>query len=157
VVIFTSDHGDLDAAHRMEHKTALYEEACRIPLLICEPGGARAADADTTHLVSNGLDLLPTVCDYAGVDPPGDLAGASLRPLVEGKPVADWRTALPVESEIGRMVVGERYKYVLYDSGAHAERLVDLTSDPGEMHNLATEPSCASVLAEHRALSGATP
>ena len=106
-------------------------------------------------MVSNGLDLLPTICDYAGVEPPEDLAGASLRPLVEGKPVADWRTALAVESEIGRMVVGERYKYVRYDSGAHAERLVDLTSDPGEMCNLATDPSCAPVLTEYRALSGA--
>ena len=29
VVIFTSDHGDLDAAHKLEHKTILYEEAAK--------------------------------------------------------------------------------------------------------------------------------
>lgn len=26
VVIFTSDHGDMGSAHKMEHKTALYDE-----------------------------------------------------------------------------------------------------------------------------------
>ena len=38
----------------------------------------------TDHLVSNGLDLLPTICDYAGVQPPADLRGRSLRPLIDG-------------------------------------------------------------------------
>ena len=33
------------------------------------------------HLVSNGLDLLPTLCDYAGIEAPEGLHGRSLRPL----------------------------------------------------------------------------
>ncbi len=31
LIIFSSDHGDMDGSHRMEHKTALYEEAANIP------------------------------------------------------------------------------------------------------------------------------
>ncbi|MGD8238885.1 MAG: sulfatase-like hydrolase/transferase, partial [Armatimonadota bacterium] len=56
VIIFTSDHGDHDAAHRMEHKTVPYEEAASIPLLISQPGTTPAGAVDETHLVSNGLD-----------------------------------------------------------------------------------------------------
>lgn len=139
LVIFTSDHGDMDASHRMEHKTAFYEEASRIPLLIAAPGMQHTRFVDT-HLVSNGLDLLPTLCDYAGVAPPDDVQGASLRPLIEGQPIENWRTALPVESEIGRMIVTERYKYMLHDEGAHREQLIDLLTDPGEMRNAAGDP-----------------
>ncbi|HOW73757.1 MAG TPA: sulfatase-like hydrolase/transferase, partial [Phycisphaerae bacterium] len=34
LVVFTSDHGDMDAAHRLEHKSVLYDESVRIPLLV---------------------------------------------------------------------------------------------------------------------------
>ena len=83
--------------------------------------------------MSNGLDLLPTICDYAGVVPPDDLEGASLRAFVEGTHPGDWRKRLHVESEFGHMVAGGRYKYVLYDEGRDREQLIDLDSDPGEM------------------------
>jgi choline-sulfatase len=139
LVVFTSDHGDMDAAHRMEHKTAFYEEAAHVPLIIAWPGVTPAGGVDA-HLVSNGLDLLPTFCDYAGAETPGDVDGRSLRPLAEGKTPPDWRTALPVESEIGRMIVTGRYKYMVYDEGKHHEQLIDLVADPGETRNAARDP-----------------
>jgi len=43
VVILSIDHGDMAGAHRMEHKTALYEEAVRIPLIVMHKGTAPAA------------------------------------------------------------------------------------------------------------------
>ena len=71
-------------------------------------------------------------------------------PLAEGKPPADWRDDLLVESQIGRMVVTKRYKYSLFDRGARREMLVDLKVDPGEMKNLAASPAVRDVLADHR-------
>ncbi len=149
LIVFSSDHGDMDASHRMEHKTAFYEEASRIPLLIAAPGGAMGCV--DTHLVSNGLDLLPTFCDYAETTPPPELLGVSLRPLIEGKPPESWRSALPVESEIGRMIVGDRFKYMLYDAGAHREQLMDLLTDPGETRNAINDPENHEVLDSMRA------
>lgn len=140
LVVFTSDHGDMDAAHRMEHKTAFYDEATRVPLIIAWPGVTPAGVVDA-HLVSNGRDLLPTLCDFGGAELPGDVAGLSLRPLAEGATPASWRTALPVESEMGRMIVTERYKYMLHDEGLHREQLIDLVADPGETRNAAADPA----------------
>jgi arylsulfatase A-like enzyme len=139
LVVFTSDHGEMDAAHRMEHKTAFYEEAARVPLIISWPGVTPAGVVDT-HLVSNGLDLLPTFCDFGNAETPKDIAGLSLRALAEGKPPTAWRTALPVESEMGRTIVTERYKYMLHDEGLHREQLIDLVADPGETRNAAADP-----------------
>lgn len=111
LIIFTSDHGDHDASHRMEHKTTLYEESANIPFAAMWKGHIPAGQVNTKDLISNGLDLLPTVCDYAGIREQADPRGRSLKPLFEGKDV-DWRKSLGVESEIGRMVVSEDgYKY----------------------------------------------
>ena len=154
LIVFTSDHGDMDSAHRMEHKTVFYEEASRVPFIVSYKGVTQGGLIDRKHLVSTGLDLIPTLCDYAGVAPPKALGGLSVRGLAEGRRPASWRKHLPVESQIGRMVRTGRHKYCLYDSGRHAEQLVDLAKDPGEMVNLAEEPGQRDVLNEHRRLLG---
>ena len=149
LVIFTSDHGDMDASHRMEHKSAFYEEATRVPLLIAGAGVERRGAVDSRP-VSNGLDLLPTLCDFAGAEPASALPGLSLRPLLAGQDAVAWRDLLPVESELGRMVTGGRYKYMHYDEGAHGEQLIDLLADPDEMRNAAADPQNREVLARMR-------
>ena len=103
-----------------------------------------------THLVSNGLDLIPTLCDYAGIDPPTGLKGLSFRPLAEGREPRRWRDHLWIESEFGYMVEGSRYKYMLYDSGEDREQLMDLGKDPGEMKNMARDPAYRDILSEYR-------
>ena len=152
LVIFSSDHGDGAAAHRWTGKELFYEESIRIPLLISYPGCEKAGEVDEAHLVSIGLDLLPTVCDYAGIALPANLKGRSLRPLVEGRHVNDWREALVIQSRHGRAIVTNRYKYAIYASGTDPEQLIDLQADPGEMANLARDPGSRAVLDEHRDL-----
>lgn len=152
LVVFTSDHGDMDAAHQLAYKSLLYEESVRIPFIMARKGAIPAGRVDQKHLVSNGLDLLPTLCDYAGIEPPAGLPGRSLRPLAEGRDVPDWRSEVFVESENGRMVRTARYKYCVYDSGERRETLVDLERDPGEMNNLATSPQHRDELNRHRRL-----
>ena len=150
LIIFTSDHGDNDASHKMEHKTALYEESANIPFAAMWKGHIPAGQVNTKNLVSNGLDLLPTVCDYAGIDGQSDPRGRSLKPLFEGKDV-DWRETLAVESEIGRMVVSEDgYKYVRYDAVGSEEYLMDLNKDPYEKTHFTNEKAYSDVLAKLR-------
>jgi arylsulfatase A-like enzyme len=134
----------------MEHKELMYEEACRIPFIISQPGSASKGKVDSEHLISNGLDLLPTLCDYAGIEVPKDLKGLSVRSLVEGESDINGRKALPIEGEYGRAIVTGRYKYVFYDKGENGEQLYDLEKDPGEMRNWAKNQSHSQVLKEHR-------
>lgn len=150
VVIFTSDHGDMDAAHQLEHKTAFYDEAARIPLIISRVGADEYAGVNREHLVSNGLDIVPTICDLIGISPPITCRGKSLRPLIEGQAPTDWRDAVPLENEIGRMIVTDKYKYLRFDAGANAEQLIDLQNDPGEMHNALADSEHQNLLVELR-------
>jgi choline-sulfatase len=141
----------MDAAHRMEHKSTLYDEACRIPLIVRPPGGSDGR-VDRSHLVSNGLDLLPTLCDWAGVAPPPGLLGRSLRPRVEGDDSSEWRGSVRIECAIGRGVVTDRYKYAVYDVGTSAEQLTDLARDPHEQRNALGDPDSQEALAGLRRL-----
>jgi arylsulfatase A-like enzyme len=152
LIVFTSDHGDMDSSHRLEHKQVLYEESTRIPFIISYKGVVPAGVVDEEHFISNGLDTLPTFCDYAGIMPPNDIFGKSIRPIAEEKPVENWRDSIVVESKYGRMIRTKRFKYNIYDSGKHREQLIDLKNDPGEMNNLAYDDKYKDVLNSHRKL-----
>jgi choline-sulfatase len=150
LVIFSSDHGDNDASHKMEHKTVLYEESANIPFAAMWKGQIPAGQINNINLISSGLDLLPTVCDYAGIDAQSDTRGKSLRPLFEGQKT-EWRKTLGVEGEISRMVVNEDgYKYVRYDAVGTEERLMDLNKDPYETTHFTNDESHAKILSELR-------
>ena len=146
VVVFTSDHGEMMGSHQMITKQKLYEEAAAVPVIVAPLGGA--AGLDHQHLIS-GLDIMPTLLDYAGVDLPATAEGKSLRPLVEGKTVP-WRNFLVSEvngiSE-SRMVRTARYKYIVYPTGDNREQFFDEQQDPGELNNLIAEPSLAGEVA----------
>jgi choline-sulfatase len=152
LVVFVSDHGDMDASHRLEHKSVLYDEATRVPLIVSWKGVTKPGVIDREHLISTGQDLIPTLCDFAGITVPSSLKGRSVRALAEGRTPTTWRDAQVVENGDSRMVRSARYKYIVYASGARREMLVDMKSDPGEMKNLAQEPTLSSVLKEHREL-----
>jgi choline-sulfatase len=146
VVIVSSDHGDNMGAHGLFSKEVLYEESVRVPMVIAWPGHIPEGIRDRTHLVS-GLDLTPTVCDFAGVEPPPKARGLSLRPLAEQKPVP-WRDALVSECAItGRMVRTPAYKLITY-RGDPSEQLFDMNADPLEMKNLAGQPALAGTVTE---------
>ena len=166
LIVFTSDHGECAGAHGFNQKTVLYDESARVPLILAFKG--RTSGATTDRLVNTGVDLLPTMLEFAGLQVPKRLPGRSLMPLVLGKPVIGWRDHLVVENDMsqageldgltprmeGRMVRTERFKYCLYSRGQQRESLVDMQADPGEMTNLAADPDYRAVLLQHRELLG---
>ena len=87
IVIFRSDHGDMQGAHGGMHEKwhVAYEEALHVPFIVASPllpGGARELDIPTNH-----ADLIPTLLGIAGVDPDQALARlradhSDARPLV---------------------------------------------------------------------------
>jgi len=149
LIIFTSDHGNMDASHKLASKGIFYEESVGVPLLMKYKGHIPPGRVDNTHLVSSGLDILPTVCDYAGTKIPGHLLGRSLRPLAEGQPVKKWRSYVASENGNTRMIRTRRFKYCVFLK-TREESLVDLENDPGEMRNVVDNPKFRDVLAEHR-------
>lgn len=142
LTIFTADHGDLGGAHGLPFKCpAMYEELMRVPLAISWPEEIQSARCDA--LVSS-IDLLPTLCDLAGIPIPDGVDGESLHPLLESGGKADWRDMMYGEyygkqdwrAPI-RMVRTKRWKYTRYTH--YGEELYDLENDPHEIVNLAAD------------------
>ncbi|MBR1870048.1 MAG: sulfatase-like hydrolase/transferase [Bacteroidales bacterium] len=153
IVIFTSDHGDGTGAHRWSQKSALYEEVVNIPLIVCLPGGAHAGET-RDQLVSNGIDIYESICDWTGADASGQ--GRSFRAAAEenapGRDFVVAETTFDRGSTRGWMLRTKHYKYVLYDKGKGREQLFNMDSDRLEKRNLARKRRCRAILDEHRAL-----
>jgi len=158
LVVLTSDHGEGVAAHKWVTKLILWEEVVNVPFVIRLPGAVPENQVDAAHLVS-GVDLLPTLCDYADIGVPVGIDGQSVRPVIEN-PALPVRshvvTELPPflydETKAGRMIRTARYKYIAFSHGQRPEMLFDLENDPGETENLAYQAAHREVLSEHREL-----
>jgi arylsulfatase A-like enzyme len=158
LIVFTSDHGEGMAAHRWVVKLMFWETVATVPLIVSGKAVPASGVVDTEHLVS-GLDVLPTLCDYAGIEPPAGALGMSLRPLIEDAAVPG-REYLVSELQPdprrvylkGRMVRGRRFKYVAFSHGRRPEMLFDMQADPGETRNLAGDPELAEELSRHRGM-----
>jgi choline-sulfatase len=149
LVVFTSDHGEGMGHHQMVRKSTFYDEASRVPLLFSWPGHIQEGNEEPSHLVS-GLDIMPTLCDYAGIRPPQNMRGVSLRDVLDSK-VSSWNRSVisEVTANTGRMVCSPRYKYITYAENV-VEQLFDMQDDPGETRNLVGDSKYASKLADHR-------
>jgi arylsulfatase len=70
IIIFTSDHGEMGAAHHLRQKGSVaFKETVNVPLVMVDPrrpGGVR------TDAVGSHLDLVPTILAFAGL-PEGEL------------------------------------------------------------------------------------
>lgn len=65
VVIFTSDHGEMNGAHQMHQKGGIhFEEATVVNMTAIVPGGRRGVK---TSNVGSHVDLVPTLLSFAGV------------------------------------------------------------------------------------------
>jgi choline-sulfatase len=150
VVMLTADHGEGAGRHGHVQKWTPYEESVKVPLIFSYPRGIQSGVKDDVHLVS-GLDLVSTMCDFAGIPAPPKARGRSLRALLEGKQVM-WREFVAAEMQrVGRMIRTGRYKYVRYENDP-VEQLFDMKADPWETRNLADEARYAAEVAAHRRL-----
>lgn len=156
IIVLTSDHGDGAAAHQWAAKLSLYEEAATVPFLISWKGHISQGVIEREQLVS-GMDVTPTLCDYAGIENPPAFTGKSIRPVLEN-PDDRLRDYLVVQladdkedsTRHGRMIRNRRYKFNFYNQGERNEQLFDLWKDPGETQNLAYEPNYRELKAEFK-------
>ena len=157
IIIFTSDHGDGYAAHQWNQKQVLYEESAKIPFIISKIGQWKAKTDD--QLVCNGIDIIPTICGYAGLPVPAYLKGQDLKKRMEN-PKVNLRDTLVIETDFadndkllgikGRAVITKDFKYIVYDKGEIREQLFNLQKDPLEMDNLAVKAEHKKILNQMR-------
>eukprot|EP00948_MAST-09A_sp_MAST-9A-sp1_P001777 g1777.t1 len=167
IVIFLSDHGEMNMEHRQVWKNAMYEASSRVPLVVSagEKAGKALNLARGTvvkDLVSL-LDIFPTLMSFAGSKSPRtpapgvELSGYSLVPFLtkEKSIMAIEETTHPdyvvsqYYSNMGNtacfMVRQGKYKYITFGNKlstfgpekGYTPQLFDLQEDPSELTNIA--------------------
>ena len=147
LVVYVSDHGLALGSHGLLGKQNLYEPSVRVPLIIAGPGvpAARRCEA-----LMHPLDLYATLCDLAGVTAP---AGLDSRSLVAA--MADngggRESVGAVYMDFQRMISDGRWKLIVYRvGGIERVQLFDLSTDPDECDDLASDPGHAARIAALR-------
>ncbi|HEY8401222.1 MAG TPA: sulfatase-like hydrolase/transferase [Cytophagaceae bacterium] len=91
IVLFMSDHGEMNGAHRMTQKGAIpFDEAAVVNFTACVPGGPQGK---RTKAVGSWLDIAPTLLEFAGLSAEEihtrypHLKGRSLKPVILN---SDW-------------------------------------------------------------------
>ncbi|HEX9636565.1 MAG TPA: sulfatase [Acidobacteriota bacterium] len=153
VVVLTADHGEeLGERGAYGHGHSVFEEQLRIPLLIAGPSLPRgiAIGAPVQQ-----VDLLPTLAELFGLEPPPDLAGRSLLPLLAaGAPAGmasrEWERPIFVEQTLGAVrfeaLIAGPWKWI-HNFRRDTDSLFNLDQDPGERSNrIARDPGPARAL-----------
>jgi uncharacterized sulfatase len=120
IVALWSDHGFLLGEYGMWGKNCLFEEACRVPLIIAAPNGNYVKGRRCDALVEL-VDLFPTLSELCALPIPEQLDGISLVPLLKN-PKQSWKkTAFSVAKRddiMGRSVRTTHWRYTEYTDGS---------------------------------------
>ncbi len=145
LIVYTSDHGEMLGANGLWFKNVLLENAARVPLILAGGGLPRGKTVDTP--VAH-VDMVATMLELAGVERDPKLRGHSLAALARGDAGAHPGIAYSESHSEGNcsgsfMIRQNHWKYI-YVTG-YEPILFDLSSDPGEQHNLAGRAETAAI------------
>jgi len=145
VVLVTADHGESLGEHgEGTHGLFVYDATLRVPWIMAGPGlGAGRVPAT----VARGIDVLPTLLDYAGLAIPRALDGRSLRAAAEGREMSDapaYAETLYPEREFGwaGLHAWRTSRFKLID--APRPELYDLIADPKETMDRSREQGASA-------------
>ena len=154
-ILFVSDHGDMLGERGLWFKMSFFEGASRVPLMICAP--EMTAGLNSTPVSS--VDILPTLCDLAGVDM------SEIMPWTDGQSIVSLGQGAvrsePVAMEYAAEgsyapLVSLRYgKWKFNRCALDPDQLFDLDADPHELTNLAEVPAHKGTIDQLRAKSEA--
>jgi len=151
VVVYSSDNGFYLGEHNSGDKRSLYDESMRIPLLVRYPRMfAKGLIVDELAL---NIDLAPTFLDLAGVAVPQEMQGASWKEVAAGRKPEGWRQSFFAQyyKELGDVptcfaIRTTTHKLVKYPNLPEFTEVFDLTNDPYEIKNLASDTALTAKL-----------
>ena len=128
-------------SHGIIGKQTMYEEGLRTSLIVRHPG-LKAASKTNSQLVST-TDILPSICEAAGVSIPKAIEGKSFLGLYDGSKKGRNRLFAsyhdPTRYTVTRAIRTRRYKLV-HHLVTYEREIFDLSKDPYELTNLIGTP-----------------
>jgi arylsulfatase A-like enzyme len=170
IVVYTSDHGVFLGDHGLFDKRFMYESAIHIPFLVRYPREIPGSSVNDDFVVN--IDFAETLLDFGSAKALPGSQGKSLRRLLRGETVRDWREALyyrywmhrahfNIPAHLGIRTRDFKLIYFYGEpcgmNGAIATpselawEFYDLKEDPNELKNLIGDPGRQNTIRELRA------
>jgi arylsulfatase A-like enzyme len=145
LVLYCADHGDYCGEHGLFAKgIPCFRGAYHVPAVVRWPAEVADPGRRVDGLVSLA-DFAPTLLEIAGMETERHFVGTSLAPFLRGDGPSDWRDEIHTQCNgvelyyTQRSVMTAESKYVF--NGFDQDELYDLSRDPHELRNLASDPA----------------
>jgi choline-sulfatase len=156
LIVYTSDHGDMEGEHGLWWKHVFHEESVKVPLILNWPGVIEGGQRCTE--VVSALDVNATLLDALDAPSLPNSPGRSFLGLI-----SDLRTPPVWEDVAFSEYCADEYVPQIIDNGKTYQRMLrqgdwklvyyqglepqlfNLTEDPGELVDRAQDPACQSV------------
>ena len=141
-IVFVADHGEMLYDHNLIAKGLPFDAQPGYPFwYACLQHKAREAARRQVEQAVELRDILPTLCELAGVSVPERVDGSSVLPLCQGD--ADgWRPIIhgehTMDKDSNQWLTDGHEKYI-WLTQLDQEYLFDLEADPSELHDLSAE------------------
>ncbi len=147
IVIFTSDHGDMESAHGFIYKlnNCCYQELARVPFIIRAPGITKPGSV--ADCLTSNVDVMPTIIDILGLPEQKGMQGLSFYNILTGRKTSFRDDIFVYWGGSSFVTFDGQWKYAIHLKSALNE-LYDLKQDPDEMKNLATDKKYISIIKE---------
>lgn len=146
IVVLWGDHGWHLGEKLHYRKFVLWEESCRVPLIVYAPGVTKAGEKCSRPV--NLLDIYPTLNELCGLPKKDNLHGVSFVPLLKDAKEQWERPSLTTMGRNRHSLRSERYRFIQYED--KTEELYDHETDPMERTNLALNPDYKDIISEFR-------
>ena len=147
LVVFSSDHGLAIGSHGLFGKQSLYEHSMRAPLIFAGPGVPHGRSDALCYL----HDIWPTILGLIGEPVPAGLDGLDFAPVIRGEENGPRDSLFTSYLNVQRAVRDDRWKLIRFPE-IGVTRLFDLSVDPAEIVDLASDPAQAERIERMTAL-----
>ena len=130
-IIYSSDHGEMLGDHGLYTKSVAYEASLRVPLLVAGPDIPKNQISDSLVEL---IDLIPTICELAGVPVLPRIDAKSIAPVLHGETETHHTETVSALRNF-RCIRTATHK--LIENYNDVTELYDLENDPSELHNIA--------------------
>ena len=126
IIILVSDHGEAFGEHGKFRHMTLHKEILHVPLIVYIPGFKAKRIKSMVSLI----DVYPTILDLIEEEPPHEMDGKSLLPLIKGNRRKIHNYIISVSEDFDTSITTKKWKLIKKISGDR--ELYDIVKDPYE-------------------------